>query len=305
MQDINQAEKAQFLADYNELKAGKRPLSYSGCSDLLKGGWRLFLQKRYFTPQKKDTIGTALGKQFEAMLLCKDPNERFRVISDELSLITKEGRTETETALQTGKMLIRQAQFDSLFSLREHIYRNGREYIQVDNEYHFKPIDNPVLEAFFDPNAKHNEKFGFDQSPVYYELNGQKIPFRGEADIFSADTNMIVDLKISTDDRRAFEQVAGEYNYDLQAAVYSYFLGCDACGLLVYHEPTHELKTYKFATLESGREKLKKAIGLYLQMLEYLQKEHAEAELIGEEISPTKILFRTMLKQNDFKLHIL
>lgn len=306
--DISPVEYGVSRADYEELLAGKRPLSYSGCSDLLNGGYRLFLEKRYLAPKKKDGVGAALGRQFEAVVLGKTPTERVRIISDELSLITKDGRAEVQAAENEGKVLIRQFQFDALLSLRMHLYENGRVYTKYGNACKYEPKNNVVLEAFFDPNAQQNKRFGFDlNDPAEYWLDCQRVLFRGEADIFSPETNMIVDLKISTDDRRDFPAVAYDFNYDLQAAIYSHFLGCDNCGLLVYHEPTHKIKTYQFQNLESGRDKLKRAVGIYLELIECLQKEHLREKIAngGDEPNPTMVLYRAMLSQTDFELQII
>lgn len=298
----------ELQTKFDLLVAGNLPLSYSSCSDLL-AGWNTYLAKRFLDTEKKDTPSTLLGRQFERMILGKTPESEFVVIDDKLNLATKEGRDRAKEAEDTKRLLIRETEFERLYHLREYLRLHGLS-MRPDFESGqiiTTPIGNPIIQGYFDPNARFNYGFGdnAEDAPTYPYAESQPVFFRGEADIYSPDNNIIIDLKISTDVRKDWSFIVEDFDYDLQAAVYCMFIGCDRFGHLVYHRSTAELTTVEFTkqTIERGREKLHKAVQSYLSLVDFLRQEKALQEEYSTECSARAIIWKAAAQnKKPFKL---
>ena len=93
-------------------------------------------------------------------------------------------------------------------------------------------------------------------------------PFRAKADILHKGTR-IVDLK-TTADIHKFKRSAYAFGYDAQAAIYTHLFGLKEFTFLVVDKTSYDIGIFTTtpAFIESGREKVAKALAVYLEYFE-------------------------------------
>ena len=93
-------------------------------------------------------------------------------------------------------------------------------------------------------------------------------PFRAKADILHKGTR-IVDLK-TTADIHKFKYNAYSFGYDAQAAIYTHLFGLKEFTFLVVDKQSYDIGIFTTTKefIESGRQKVAKALGIYLEYFE-------------------------------------
>lgn len=93
-------------------------------------------------------------------------------------------------------------------------------------------------------------------------------PFRAKADILHKGTR-IVDLK-TTADIHKFKRNAYAFGYDAQAAIYTHLFGLKEFTFLVVDKQSYDIGIFTTTPdfIESGRQKVAQAIGIYLEYFE-------------------------------------
>ena len=93
-------------------------------------------------------------------------------------------------------------------------------------------------------------------------------PFRAKADILHKGTR-IVDLK-TTADIHKFKRNAYAFGYDAQAAIYTHLFGLKEFTFLVVDKQSYDIGIFTTTPdfIESGRQKVAKALGIYLEYFE-------------------------------------
>ena len=93
-------------------------------------------------------------------------------------------------------------------------------------------------------------------------------PFRAKADILHKGTR-IVDLK-TTADIHKFKRNAYAFGYDAQAAIYTHLFGLKEFTFLVVDKQSYDIGIFTTTKefIESGRQKVAKALGIYLEYFE-------------------------------------
>jgi hypothetical protein len=93
----------------------------------------------------------------------------------------------------------------------------------------------------------------------------EDLPFRGKADILKKDSSCIIDLKTTSSDLSTFNFSANNWNYDLQAYIYTTMFKAKDIKFVVIDKRSTDIGIFETTEefLEKGKEKFDRAIKEY------------------------------------------
>ena len=210
-----------------------------------------------------------LGKNALSSSACKklleSPNAyRQSLRGSDSSAALKQGRLIHLAVLEPNRLdslVVVDAKSVASKDYKEAVLNNGEENVYKKSDY-----DNAMYIA--DAVLK-NAESSFLLSECEFEVPEVKMingrAFRGKADALTKDSNIIIDLKTTSDDVKNFRYSARKYNYGLQAALYMKLFDASDFIFLVVNKQTKDIAIYEagYEFLGQGESDLYESIDIY------------------------------------------